>query len=72
MQLNTTRYIPIIGDSVAAKRIKKSKLYHNTVIGPVVDIWDNACRVVTNSGEEFEGDFRLWFNEWDFQFLHKS
>lgn len=34
------------------------------VIGPVVDTWDNACRVVTNPGTESEGDFRLHYNEW--------
>ena len=64
------KHTPKIGDSVAARRKPKSKLYHNLVIGPVVDVWDNACRVITNSGDDIEGDFRLCFNEWDFQFLH--
>lgn len=63
-------YIPKIGDSVCATRKIKSNIYHNMVVGPVVDTWENACRVVTNQGEDCEGDFRLYFNDWDFRFLH--
>ena len=57
-------YIPKAGDAIYARRIRRSKIYHNMVIGPVVDTWDNACRVVTNPRSEIEGDFRLHYNEW--------
>ena len=60
-------YIPNVGDSVIARRKVKSEIYHNTVIGPVVDVWDNACRIVTNAGEEYEGDFKLHFSDWTFE-----
>ena len=59
-------YIPKIGDSIVAKRKIQSKIYSNTIVGPVVDIWENACRVVTNPGTEIEGDFRLYFSDWFF------
>lgn len=64
-----SHYTPKIGDAVAAKRRVPSKIYKNLIVGPVVDVWDNACRIVTNPGTEIEGDFRLYFNEWNFQHL---
>ena len=64
------KYVPKIGDSISAKRKVKSKIYHNIVVGPVVDVWDNACRVVTNPGTEIEGDFRLHYNEWNIKHLN--
>lgn len=57
-------FVPKIGDEIYAIRIRKSTIYHNRVLGQVVDTWDNACRVVTNPGTEIEGDFRLHYNEW--------
>ncbi|MBW1791578.1 MAG: hypothetical protein JRJ14_04800 [Deltaproteobacteria bacterium] len=66
------KYIPKAGDSVGAKRKIKSKIYKNMIVGPVVDTWDNACRIVTNQGTSMEGDFRLFFSDWDFQFLHTT
>lgn len=65
-------YIPKIGDSIAARRRIKSKIYHNTVAGPVVETWENACHIVTNPGTEIEGSFRLYFTDWNFQYLHPS
>ncbi len=65
-------YIPKKGDSVAARRKIKSKIYHNVIVGPVVEVWVNACRIVTNEGTGIEGDFRLYFTDWDFQFLHTT
>lgn len=61
---NCSAYLPKVGDAICARRIRRSKIYHNMVIGTVVDTWDNACRVVTNPGTEIEGDFRLHYNEW--------
>jgi len=60
------KYIPKVGHLVSAKRKKKSRIYTNFVCGPVVDVWTNACRVVTNKGTEIEGDFKLYFSVWDF------
>ena len=65
-------YIPKVGDSVGARRKVKSKIYHNIVVGPVVDVWTNSCRVITNEGTDIEGEFRLYFSDWSFQFLHLS
>jgi len=62
-------YIPKIGDSVYAKRKIKSKIYSNLVIGPIVDVWDNACRMLINKDTENERDCRLYFNEWEFTYL---
>jgi len=61
------KWLPEIGDSVVARRKVKSKIYASTIVGPVVDIWDNACRIVTNPNTEIEGDFKLYFKDWDFR-----
>lgn len=65
-------YIPCIGDSVVARRKIKSKIYYNMIIGPVIQTWDNACQIITNQGTKIESDFRLYYNDWDFDFLHKT
>lgn len=65
-------YRPKVGDAVAARRRNPSKLYKNLIVGPVVDVWDNACRIVTNPGTKAEGDFRLYFSDWEFTFLHDA
>ena len=65
-------YIPQVGDSVGARRKVKSNIYANTIVGPVVDTWPNACRIVTNLGTDIKGDFRLYYSDWYFQFLHKT
>jgi predicted transport protein len=65
-------YIPKIGDSVAARRKIESKIYKNLIVGPVIDTWENACRIVTNVGTDCEGDFKLHFSDWNFQYLHKT
>ena len=65
-------YIPVIGDSVDAVRKVKSRIYANHIVGPVVDVWENACRILNNPGTNAEGDFRLFFNDWDFKFLHRT
>jgi hypothetical protein len=69
--MNTNVYIPMIGDSVAARRKVKSQIYSNLIVGPVVETYPNACRIVTNKGTEIESDFQLFFSDWEFQFLHK-
>ena len=65
-------YIPQVGDSVCARRKVKSSIYANTIVGPVIETWPNACRIVTNKGTDIEGDFQLFFTDWKFQFLHKT
>jgi len=65
-------YIPQVGDSVGARRKVKSSIYANTIVGPVIETWPNACRIVTNKGTDIEGDFQLFYNDWNFQFLHKT
>jgi len=65
-------YIPCIGHAVVAKRKNKSRIYANKIIGPVVDVWSNACRIHNNPGTSIEAEFRLFFNEWDFEFLHHA
>lgn len=65
-------YIPLVGDSIAARRKVTSKIYVNLIVGPVIVTWENACRVVTNQGTNIEGDFQLFYSDWNFQFLHKT
>lgn len=65
-------YIPQIGDSVAARRKIKSKIYANLIVGPVIDTWDNACRIVVNRGTDFEGDWKLHFSDWSFEYLDRT
>lgn len=66
------KYIPDVGDSVVATRKIYSSIYSNIIVGPVVDVWSNACRILNNPGTQAEGDFRLFFNDWDFSFLHRT
>lgn len=63
-------HIPNVGDSVVARRKIKSTTLPNTICGPVVESFDNKCRIVTNEGTEIEGNFILYFHEYNFQFLH--
>ena len=65
----STIYVPQVGDSVAARRRKQSNIYHNLVVGPVVEVWDNACRVRCNAGTDIESDFQLFFADWTFQLV---
>ena len=65
-------YIPQVGDSVVARRKVKSSTSSNTIVGPIVETWPNACRIVTNPGTDIEGNFKLVNSDWTFQFLHKS
>jgi hypothetical protein len=67
-----SHYTPEIGDAVSARRREPSAIYKNHIVGPVVDVWENACRIVTNPGTTAEGDFRLYFTDWNFQCLHKA
>ena len=56
-------YIPKTGDHVIARRRIRSNIYHNTVVGPVLEIWDNACRIITNKDSDIESDFQLFFSD---------
>ena len=65
-------YVPQVGDSVVARRIVESDIYANTIVGPVIETWDNACRIVTNTGDSnISSDFQLFYGDWRFRFLHK-
>jgi hypothetical protein len=63
------KYTPRIGDTVQAKRRRKSRLYHNLVVGPVIAVWRNAVRVKCNAGTDIETDFQLFFSDWTFRKL---
>ena len=68
-----TKYIPQIGDSVDATRIEKSRIYENRIVGPVTQIWDNACLVAFRFGSHNDiVEHRLYFSDWNFRFLHKT
>ena len=63
-------YIPKVGDSVAADRKVRVPHLHNRVIGSVVEVDNNSCRIATNPNTRIRGDFNLPFDEWKFHFLH--
>lgn len=72
MKSNET-YVPQVGDSVDATRIEHSRIYFNRIVGPVTQVWPNACLVRFPFGKHNETvEWRLYFNEWNFSFLHKS
>jgi len=73
-KLQTKQYVPKVGDSIAATRKFKSSIYHNHnfIVGHVVEVWSNTCQIIINQGTEIEDDFRLYFDDWNFQFLHKT
>lgn len=60
-------YTPQTGDHVSARRKVKSNIYYNVVVGPVIETWDNCCRVVCNKGTDQETDFQLFYNDWTFR-----
>jgi len=68
--MNKKLYIPKLGDSVGAKRKDKS-ISPKMIVGPVTEVYTDACRIVTNPGTEIEGNFYLPYSDWDFQFLFK-
>ena len=55
-----------IGDRVIAVRKVASRIYQNTVMGTVVEVWDNACAVQINIGKDTETSFKMHFNDWTF------
>lgn len=57
------------GDRVAARRNVHSKIYHNLIVGPIVDVYTNGCVIRCNEGEENETCWTLPFAEWNFQLL---
>lgn len=65
-------YIPKVGDSVVARRKIKEKSLANTICGPVVSSYEDSCRILTNEGTDIEFDFKLDYNDWNFQYLHKT
>lgn len=65
-------YIPTVGDSVCARRKEKSNVYHNMIVGPIIETDDESCRIMTNASTEIQGDFRLSYGDWNFQYLFKT
>ena len=64
-------YRPELGHTVQATRRKPSRIYANRVIGPITDIWDNACDVLIQQNESITF-VRVYFSEWDIDFLHTT
>lgn len=62
-------YIPRVGDRIRAKRKVRSKIYHNLIVGPVSDVFENACRVITNEGSEMESSWQVNYSDWEILFL---
>jgi hypothetical protein len=65
-----TKYTPAVGDSVAAKRLIKSDFLPNLIVGPVVSVLGDFCRIVCNPETYFETHFVLRFEDWSFQNLY--
>lgn len=63
-------YTPQIGDRVAATRKMKSKIYANTIVGPVSHVYDNACRIKTNGGKATETDWQINYSDWDLELIY--
>jgi hypothetical protein len=71
-------YTPQVGHSVVAtlttkarEAAKGTKLYRTgRIVGPVVEVWDDSCRILTNPGTVAEGDFQLPYKDCNFRFLH--
>lgn len=56
-----------VGDHVVAKRKIKSATEPNTVIGPIHELDQDTCYIITNEGDPIiEGHFRLRLSEWKF------
>ena len=64
------RYIPQIGDSVSAKRVTKSRIYGNLLIGPICNVSKNCCTMINNQGTDIETSWTLFFNDWEFTKLN--
>jgi len=71
-KVDMDKYLPKVGDSIVARRKVNSNIYENTVVGPVVETWENACRIHNNPGTIIEYEFKLYYKDWDFMFLHKT
>lgn len=52
-------YHPKVGDRVVAQRAHHVTTGPRSVIGPVVEVTDTICRIVTNPGTDISGDFSL-------------
>ena len=58
-----------IGQAIAARRKIPSNIYHNLIVGPVVEVYQNACRIQTNTGSPLESDWQIFFRDWDIEIL---
>ena len=66
-----TKYTPVVGDSVAARRLIKSDFLPNLIVGPVVAVdLGNFCWIICNPETYFETHFALYMEEWSFQNLY--
>ena len=57
------------GDAIVARRKVKSKIYHNTIVGPVLTANENCCRVITNAGTDIEADWQINYTDWSIDIL---
>jgi len=63
-------YMPKIGDHVSASRKIELATPPKIIVGPVTEVSENTCRIITNAGDkEIEGNFLLNYSDWKFQFL---
>lgn len=60
-------YIPKLYDSVAARR-KQKQGRGDLIVGPVFEVSETSCTIVTNGQYRFE----LMFDQWKFQFLFNN
>lgn len=63
-------YTPQIGDRVVARRKMNSKIYANTIAGPVSNVYDNACRIKTNQGTDIETDWQINYSDWELELIY--
>lgn len=68
--MESKNYTPSIGDRVIARRKVKSKIYHNMIVGPVVDTFTNCCRVATNVGTDIESSWQINYSDWNVEFIY--
>lgn len=69
IKLNTElwKYSPKLGDAVETILTKDTT---RRILGVVVSVDSDMCRIVTNPGTDIQGDFHLNLKEWRFRFLH--
>lgn len=62
-------YRPKVGDRVIARCAHHVTTGRRSIIGPVVEVTDTDCRIITNPGTDISGDFRLDFASYRFTLI---